>query len=375
MNDDVVDDEDLDWLCQSADADMASPLRRTDSLEPLLSYDRMQATVNAWLIERRDELFGIVTTEADHPGRISPQREKEILDSADALLGRVAAWWPVQYGSRRLGLVIKQWVEGEPNEVLAMQLSKDPGWNEEVSLRNQTYQQWQEAMRDMTPDAWINGRGWYRNDDQGAERWLSGRLRRRGLPSTPSTVRHLRAVAAGRNQPLPGRGLLVTTLAFVNPRHDEQNAPQTLPHYFTPPHEFLLLGSSEWTTKALIEEGYAVMREHRAFLHRFRDYPIADVTTYRQLQSLHRRGEETNGPEWLDYEAAAMLAIDREEFDRERGRSDPQHAATVFLNGIQRRVKGRGGGKAPASWRDRPRARLMEMMGIAITAHKHPKDL
>jgi len=76
-------------------------------------------------------------------------------------------------------------------------LARSPGW------------------RDLVLEIRANA-DWRPSDDAG----LAARLRDFGLPETPGTIRHLRAVAAKETRPpLPTRGWLVTTIARTIPPH------------------------------------------------------------------------------------------------------------------------------------------------------------
>ena len=109
--------------------------------------------------------------------------------------------WPVPFNGRRLGLVIREWAEEAPSPTLASLLAGSKDWKAEVPSLRATFNVWRERNPGADLNGWVDGTAWWQRSgediDLGAGRHLARRLRRRGLPDTPSTVRHLRAVAAG----------------------------------------------------------------------------------------------------------------------------------------------------------------------------------
>lgn len=369
-------------------ADFARPLWKGAPLTALLDPDRMRVSIEAFLCDRSDDLYSTFTNiGGDIPGQLPPPaRRQTIMEDFDTLVLDAAIWWPVPYRSRYLGLVIRQWAQEEPNAILAGKLRKDDAWKDEVSEDTALLAQWRREFPSYPIDMWIDGRIWYGDADRGLDTYLAARLRQRGLPYTPSTVRHLRAVIAGESEPLPARGLLVSTLAYVDTRGDDRGERQyslssSPERFFSPPHDFDIAGIGEWTTGHLMAQTYETVSEHRAFLHSYRDHPLSSLRSTRQQQALVRSNADEHGPGWFDYEAEAMLAIDQGKFDKHLGpaRYNPGTEITNFLNRIGRRVKERTDTPPARGWRDRPRARLRRLIDeynkTRITGHTQRRDL
>jgi len=113
--------------------------------------------------------------------------------------------WPVPLNGRRLGLVIREWAEEAPKRTLANLLAGSKDWDKEVESLRAHFEVWRERNPGAALDGWVDGTAWWKGNgdtlDPGASRYLARWLRRRGLPDTPATVCHLRAVAAGVTSP------------------------------------------------------------------------------------------------------------------------------------------------------------------------------
>lgn len=109
---------------------------------------------------------------------------------ADGLLPE-SDLWPVRVGktSRAVGCVVRQWIEGDANKVLAQQLFSEKAWQREARALLNTFRLWQEQQPEGNIQDWIAGKGV-------AGLRLADRLRRADLPYNPAVVTHLRAVTA-----------------------------------------------------------------------------------------------------------------------------------------------------------------------------------
>jgi hypothetical protein len=264
------------------------------------------------------------------PDHICPETMRGTVHTAirDGVLPE-CKWWPARAASDEpLGpltvlFVLRQWAEDGPSEALARLLAREYGWGQLV----------------LGVQAGSDGR---LHDDAG----LAARLRHFGLPETPSTIRHLRAVAAGSPQStLPTRGVLVTTLVRTHP-----------------PHTFTVSGELDTTTAALFGGPVAgVTIRHSAF--------AAEQVGKARYSSLRRVNIDAGRPARMETEYAAAAWEERDMLAVRRGTHPDGDAAalTEYLNGVAKRVwsRRRRAGlptKAPEGWRGQVRPRLWDVL-------------
>jgi hypothetical protein len=173
-----------------------------------------------------------------------------------------------------------------------------------------------------------------------------------GLPQTPGTVRHLRAVVAGiADPPAPTRGLLVTTRV------------RTLP-----PHDVSITGQLDTTTNDILEKVVPpIVLRHRDFATNVVGQ-IREANVRQATQAVQRRSRPALE---LEYENAAWE--ERKYLrDPNRDRSNGiEGMITDYLNEIDKRVRRRRERAglvttAPDGWRDRVRPRLQEFLMTQI---------
>jgi hypothetical protein len=208
-------------------------------------------------------------------------------------------WWPARAtsddpaGPRTVLFVLRQWAE-EDSPALARVLARQYGWARLLlGIR---------AGSDRRLD-----------DDAG----LATRLRHFGLPETPGTIRHLRAVAAGDPQrPLPTRGMLVMTNARS-----------------TPPHDVSITGQLEAMTKGFMAKAVApTMIEHRAYVDRHIGEGLA---------ALQSHGERPLGQTtWTEEEFRRRLPLAQADFEDRHGRK-PHDTELATEVGVSKATFGR----------------------------------
>ena len=229
--------------------------------------------------------------------------------------------WPLPVGLRSLGFVVRQWAQEEPSATLASQLARLRAWRREARLV--------EYMLD---------RGAL-GDNAASDRFVADRLTRRGLPATPATVRHLRAVIAGDREPLPARGLLVVTRVHVRLlRRPGWPAPVGRAE---PPHDVSVTGPLDFTTGPLVDRARGVALAHRDWLGRWGRHRIADVREVRRSQRGAFAPTLPPGGGRFDYRAEALRGLDNLTLLARRHPYGPEGAITDYLDAVYRRVRKR----------------------------------
>jgi hypothetical protein len=168
--------------------------------------------------------------------------------------------WPVQIGRRRLGLVIRQWAQEEPSATLANLLEASPDWQQTLQSMALYFRRWRELHPDAEVAGWIGG--------SVCRAKLTSELDRNRLSATPATVRHLRAVLAGVSEPLPARGVLISTKVYV------QFHP-TLGILHDPSPDFSVSGATEYVTGPLLAQAQQLIVTHRDWLRGFGQLPMS----------------------------------------------------------------------------------------------------
>jgi hypothetical protein len=259
--------------------------------------------------------------------------------------------WPFRYpGGRWLMLVIRQWALEEESEFLARLLNKDHRWQAVV-----------QALRE------------HGDVDRIPERVLARMLSGNGLPATPPTVAHLRAVVCGHPEPpLPARGVLVTTLVFADVPANSHHPPGAWAFHDGNP-DFVVSEGGEFTTPEIREAAAQIILETRKWLRTFKCLEIATRRARnRAIASTDRAAAEELSPErraaWLDYETYALAdenvekIIDpiraggrpSDEIEKAIGRAD----ATIG----QRRRRAKVPRTPPRGWRDVVRRKLRQRL-------------
>ena len=232
-------------------------------------------------------------------------------------------FWPYRYSDGRwLMLVVKQWaLEDKSRTYLARLLSKDSRWQAVVQALRER------GDVDRTPALML-------------ARMLSGK----GLPATPPTVAHLRAVVCGHPEShLPARGVLVTTLVFADVPANSHYPPGAWAFHDGNP-DFVVSEGAEFTTPEIDEAVARLRLETREWLRRFRQLEITTVEARNRANaSTDRAAAEELSPErraaWLDYEHEALDDENVERLIRRiHGGGQPQKHLNDYLKLIGQRV-------------------------------------
>jgi hypothetical protein len=267
-----------------------------EALPDHLCGQTARASVREWVCEALDDFVPTAQHLAFYTARLRPESvptriRDEISESGgislivpltelEPFLETAKGLWPLRVGDRDVALVLRQWAQERPSAALAKLLKRDGGWNTEVAAYRAVYDVWAEENPGADPAGWVEGREWWRQNPGGGlaadiERDIERSLRRRGLPSTPATVRHLLACAAGWTGPLPARGLLVTTFAFV--KHAYRDGSFSL----DPNPTSSIAGGLAWTSGPLFTHVRGVALKHRDWIRCFADHPLAGADALR----------------------------------------------------------------------------------------------
>lgn len=279
--------------------------------------------------------------------------------------------WPTRLHGRRVGFAVREWAQEPPNQTLANLLRDSSSWHTEVNSLRANFELWSQRNRGADLEGWINGTAWWRQGkdgkDPGGERYLANRLRQKGLPNTPATVQHLRAVAAGvEHAPLPARGLLVTTLVYVRAF---RVPPHSNPILFIDENpEFLLGGSLELITGPILDGSKQIALAHRKWLRRWERHPLTDLRTIRRAQPGSLQVATPKDPEWYSYRWEAMqITTDELKLRVQMHLNGPEGAITEYLDEVYRRVRKRRSDvgmptRPPGKWRAELRPRLHNLL-------------
>ena len=267
----------------------------------------------------------------------------------------VSEVWPFPIGWRRLGLVIRQWVEGDPSETLATLLDAQQGWHEVVDFYSGLYRKAREADAALTPQEWLR---WHGSVGSGHPRLAHTLLQLAKLPYSPATVAHLHARAVGLAKPLPAYGLLVTTRIYIESGKSEYPI-ESMP-------EFSLSGDLEFAKGELLAKAQGVIRAHR-------DWVRAQTTTQHPLtasRNIHMAAKgsfassmaKRRTPEYFDYARTAVESAPLILFARLRGdrleQAISKHIAKAHKRVYQRRKTNGVAVAPPSGWAKEARARI-----------------
>lgn len=294
--------------------------------------------------------------------------------------------WPIpSSGRRKLGFVIRQWVQTTPDRTLVNVLTTSPSWRREVLALLQLYDIWRS-----------------RNPGQGIGQWAlrhtAGRSARRldeaGLPSSPATMRHLHAVVAelgtrirmderlwrdahglldlskerladlAQAQPswMPSRGLLITTLVYV------KITPRMTVVLDSKGSEVAISGPLEFTTGPLLELARGEVLRQRNWLRRWAQNPLTHISTIRRSQPhswSHQAHEQST--DRFDYLREALEGVDTVRLQARTHHLGVQGAISDHLKAVNKRVaaRRRASGLAttpPPGWTKTARHQLLLLL-------------
>lgn len=286
--------------------------------------------------------------------------------------------WPLPVEDGHVGLVIQQWVEEGPNRTLAGQLAKDHVWQGRLKRFREYVLEpilrdggWDGADLSKTGFVITNRPVWVRGT-------IAMLLRGVRLPHSPATVEHFFAALAHRQEPLPARGLLVTTVVYVQPKGQGQ-----VGYVVDPIPRIEITGDGEFATQGLFEKVQQVAHRHREWVHNTlrgsEGHRLSDIRAKRRAQPGAFQRREDGAPRahndpWYDYAADALAEKKVEELV-ERCREykglhpdDWDQPITAHLDKTYRRVRKRrlanGLSAEPSNknWREDARSRLRAIL-------------
>ena len=265
--------------------------------------------------------------------------------------------WPVRIGDRRLGLVIRQWAEEESSATLANLLQASPARQQTLQSMAFYFRLWRDRHPYAEVADWIWG--------SVCRAKLASELDRNRLLATPATMRHLRAVLAGVSEPLPARGVLITTKVYVQ----FHPTPGIL---HDPSPDFSVSGATEYVTGPLLAQAQQLILRHRDWLRGFGQHPMSKRHSIRRTQVgsfAQQRDDEPRDPSWYEYLAEALKGVDNL---RKRVRAHPngiECALSEYIEQIYLRVRERrkradmpSNCSLDAGWRDEARRQLRDLL-------------
>jgi hypothetical protein len=359
--------------------------RPLDDDEPLPTHvcpETAIASVRNWALDQASRLGQLIRdSEQGLPGVATDSAKladddravlHQIFDELDHVIGALVSRWPVPWNELPVGMVIRQWAHEPPNAGLAKQLAADPRCQWITEDLRALHNQWIAQNKGREVEAqqeWHDRDGWSKTEpgiedrDPSAARVLANHLAAMGLPSTPRVIKHLRAVAAGLNEPLPARGVLVTTKFHVSVDPDgkvwlRQNHTSTVEYPLT---------SAPLTLMDTVED---VLKRHRKFIeHPDRVFAYVDLRTIRRYQPgsfastfVRERGEVDPAAPRFDY---LRVALNEATADVKGPRADPrkvnEHLERIFHRVRKRRADSQLDTTPPHGWRDVARQELRIM--------------
>jgi hypothetical protein len=241
--------------------------------------------------------------------------------------------WPLRESGRDLALVLRGWVQEEPNAGLAERLESYPLWQAARDWRRTLAQHPDAQPRDLLIQAG------YLDEHERAEPGLLDRsaagaafmLRQAGVPSTPAAVAHLEASAAGLVGVLPARGVLLTTRVYVV----QEEATGLWAHDGSPTME--LEFPEAWAPKELLALAEDAVAAQRVWLERHMGWhPLTRLSVVRRAQAgSTARAERRRGNATDDYVASALSPADLDLL-REQA---PGHDRDGWADVIRRHIK------------------------------------
>ncbi len=270
--------------------------------------------------------------------------------------------WPLPMERGYLALVIEQWVQEEPNALLASELAANERWQEAIAAtRLRIFAAALDLTVEELPDDLARRPVIVPRVTHQLRRQIAATLRFAGLPDTPRTVEHLLASAAGRDQPLPARGLLVATFILVHPHQDG------LLLEVDPEPDIAILGTIDAASGSLLDDAREVLRQHQTWVDRHLATGITiDALETRPHQMPQVRHPDPGSPRY-DYLAEAVRDINAV---AERIRHTPGQRREIIrdhLNDVYYRVHRRRKTaglplEPPQGWRVRARRRINDLL-------------
>jgi len=277
----------------------ARPLAEQESPQDLcVNLDAIQATARWWV------MLQVVNVQSAFAGFDAKSPLSDRYSQCIDLWGEAMRLpWPVHYRGRLLGMVIRQWVEEDaPSMTVARQLATAKEWQDFLGYARKTGQyRLPPQLRDATR---LDMR-----DFAELEYSVSLRLERAGLPSNPAAARHFLATVEGRSEPLPARGILVTTLGYVTSPHDNRTTPPST-GFFSPPHETIISGIAEWMPGPLLARVNKIVRAHHRLLDEHASAPYVPTTKETSYRARRATQDAQIEPLSLDYIQHAVETFD-----------------------------------------------------------------
>jgi hypothetical protein len=278
-----------------------------EQLPDHICLETMRATVHDWAAQTAEVINDL------HGGAAYTVRSGTPFDEfapGNILHAHASPPWPAYTARGHLGMVLRQWVQEAPNETLANELSDDPDWQFVLRLMLRLLN----IAQNVDPEAL------HANPETAVEivsppRWfireVAETLRRFGLPSTPRTVSHVLASLAGKREPYPSRGLLVTTLVYLRRVEDDHTGTM---FRVDPTSDVVISGALEFATGPLLGETRQVALTHRNWVrdHLSGGHSLVDISTIRRAQptrfpdSPQRPAVPDVGDRYYDYVAEAL---------------------------------------------------------------------
>lgn len=191
-----------------------------------------RATVQQWVEDRwRGQILALITTEAGavpasmdtiaatRPELAALLAEMEQYRKRSALLDR----WPFPVEAGHLLLIVRQWAQEAPNEMLANQLADDPVWARTTDLLRARHHKSAQLAGEHKP--WndrllenivsLLARCQVPATPANIGFTLASIVGTSGLPALPSEWQRLVLYRGRDKRPLPARGLQVSTLIFA----------------------------------------------------------------------------------------------------------------------------------------------------------------
>lgn len=376
--------------------------------------DLMRLTVREWTLDRWAELSGdftgLINSQSEYrrvptdtsieeflalspaprhdPGAPEAVRIADEIRTGLHRLGEIdPAPWPMFWGGRVVGLVVQQWVQGEPDRTLANKLAEHEGWQYLVGFAQEFYGRFQ-AAGGTDFDSWEGDPPlplpWpgSRRDRLGFSAFFGMQLRGAGLPDTPATLRYLRARAQGRNDALPARGVLVTTLVGVRRGNETFTSEEDALRYppdsrfadsrtfdsrlIDPNPEITLSGALPWIPGPLLTRAQKVVLQHQRWVARLAQHPMTTVFATRRAQSTAYL-PTVRSEQHFDYLSEALLTAPHWVATARVSSENREAQISAYLNTVADRV-GRRRKRAgvtdppPSDWRDEARRRLRPLL-------------
>ncbi len=318
--------------------------------------ETMRETVVQWAIHMAEPMQLLRRLDYSPDARLNGSR----LETRPQVVQTIP--WPLPMERGYLGLVVQQWVQEEPNAFLAAELAASERWQEAIATtRLRIFAAALDVAIDELPEDLAGRAVIVPRPTRQLRAQAAATLRFAGLPDTPRTVDHLLAAVAGRDQPLPARGLLVATFVLVH-LHDDDGQLEV-----DPEPDVAILGTIDAAGGQLLDAAREVVRQHHAWIGEHVAGEIATVrpeTTPRQIARF--RDPDPDNPRY-DYLLEAIRDVNAvAEHVRERP-SQRREIVRDHLNDVYYRVHRRRKTaglplEPPQGWRVRARRRINDLL-------------